>query len=107
MLGKDFVMGNQVSYSKAFKLQVVQDALDPKYEKNLDALEEMYGVHVRTICRWRDQYIRYGEAGLSRGYKANVKAERIAELEKEVKDLRMENEILKKAAAFLADAMRK
>lgn len=107
MLGKDFVMGNQVNYSKAFKLQIVQDALDPRYEKNLDALEEMYGVRVRTIYRWRDQYIRYGEAGLSRGYKVNAKAERIAELEKEVEDLRMENEILKKAAAFLADAMRK
>lgn len=100
-------MGKQSRYSKAFKLQVVKDALDPRYEKNLDALEEMYGVQARTIYRWKDQYIRYGEAGLSKGYKANVKAERIAELEKEVEDLRMENEILKKAAAFLADAMRK
>ena len=107
MLRKDSVMGNQQSYSKAFKLQVVQDALDPKYEKNLDALERLYGVKARTIYRWRDQYMRYGEAGLSKGYKTNVKAERIAELEKEVEDLRMENEILKKAAAFLADAMRK
>ena len=107
MLRKDLVMGNRSNYSKAFKLQVVQDALDPKYEKNLDALEDMYGVRVRTIYRWRDQYMRYGEAGLNRGYKINVKSERIAELEKEVEELRMENEILKKAAAFLADVVRK
>ena len=100
-------MGNKPSYSKSFKLQVVQDALDPKYAKNLDALEELYGVHARTIYRWKDQYIRYGEAGLSHGHKESAKSERIAELEKEVKDLLMENEILKKAAAFLADAMRK
>lgn len=100
-------MGNQPNYSKAFKLQVVQDALDPKYEKNLEALEQMYGVKARTIYRWKDRYIHYGEKGLSRGYKTNIKTERIAELEKEVEDLRMENEILKKAAAFLADAMRK
>ena len=49
----------------------------------------------------------HGEEGLKTNWKTKVRDQRIKELERENAELREEAEILKKAAAFLADAIRK
>ena len=69
-------------------------------------IAEKYGVKPWTVAKWRDIYLELGEDGLKRGGSMKKKTPREAALEKENAELKEEIEILKKAAAFLADLRR-
>lgn len=63
-----------------------------------------YGLLPATVRRWRDHYREYGDKAFWRGYtKKDTRSPREIELEKENEELREEVQILKKAAAFLAN----
>ena len=94
------------SYSKGFKIQVAEDALEPENERAVEILAVKYGIQPRTVVKWRNMYRENGPKAFNKGYMtANDK--RTAELLKENAELKEEIEILKKAAAFLADVMRR
>ncbi len=95
------------NYNYNFRLQVVQEALKPENRNSVSYIAEKYGVDRKILSNWIRRYNEYGEEGLKNGWKTKVKDQRIKELERENAELREEAEILKKAAAFLADAMRK
>jgi len=95
------------SYDYNFRLTVVQDALRPENLNSNDFIAEKYGISPRTLRGWIRRYKLYGEDGLKPNFNSELKDKRIKELERENAELREEAEILKKAAAFLADAMRK
>ena len=95
------------SYSYSFRLQVVQEALKPENRNSISFIAQKYGIGERTVHEWIRRYNRYGDEGLKFGWKTKTRDQRIKELERENAELREEAEILKKAAAFLADAMRK
>jgi len=89
-------------YSNEFKEELVKKMLDPKEKKSMRQLAIEYGIDSSALGRWRDQYLEYGVEGFnSRGRRTHEK-NRTLELEKELEELREENEILKKAAAFFA-----
>ena len=94
-------------YTYSFRLQVVQEALKPENRNSISYIAEKYGVNAKVLSRWIQRYNEYGEEGLKTNWKTKVRDQRIKELERENAELREEAEILKKAAAFLADAIRK
>ena len=94
------------SYSKGFKIQVAEDALKPENERAVEILAVKYGIQPRTVVKWRNMYKENGPQAFNRGY-ITEKDKRTAKLLKENEELKEEIEILKKAAAFLADVMRR
>lgn len=94
-------------YTFSFRLKVVQEALRPENRNSVSYIAEKYDVNEQTLARWIRRYNKYGEESLKTNWKTKVKDQRIKELERENAELREEAEILKKAAAFLADAIRK
>ena len=70
-------------------------------------IADKYGIREHTVRRWRQIYEEYGENALGRNINSlEKKTDREIELEKENEELREELEILKKAAAFLANVGR-
>ena len=80
-------------YSREFKLQVIRE-LD--LGKSLAQTGREHGIHPNVIFKWRKELEEYGGkafAGQGRTYKTEA---RIAELERMVGQLAMENAFLKK-----------
>ena len=88
------------SYSKQFKIDAVKLLTEQGFKvseaaRNLD-------IHQNVLRNWRDQFkADSDEAFPGKGYMTAEKEE-LYLLRKENKRLRMEHEILKKAAAFFA-----
>jgi transposase len=96
------LMGRPRSYPDEFRERAVRLVHDWQRERGLSdggvtAVARQLGIHRETLRRWViEQEVDAGERpGLSR-----VERSRIAELERENKELRRANEILKMAAAF-------
>jgi transposase len=67
----------------------------------IERLAEQLGMHPMTLRKW----VRQAEVdGGVRGGTTSVEAERIAQLERENRELRRANEILRTASAFFAAA---
>ncbi len=94
-------------YSKAFRFKVAKEAADPSNAGMEHVIAKKYGIRPWTVIRWRDLYLEGGAEGLSKGRLSGTgKTNRELQLEKENAALREEVEILKKAAAFLANVKR-
>ncbi len=88
------------TYTKEFKVQacklVIEDNIKPRI------VAEKFGIHEVMLYRWVTEYKTYGEeAFVGKGRQRSADAE-LKKLRKENEELRMENEILKKAAAYFA-----
>ncbi|ERH41341.1 hypothetical protein N750_17015 [Legionella pneumophila str. Leg01/53] len=93
-------MSTRVKYSKEFKLDAVSLVLEQGYERKTAA--ESLGVKYELLCRWVKEAVQEeGQAfrGLGKLTEEQVEIRRLRE---EVKRLKMEKEILKKAAVFFA-----
>ena len=91
--------GERKDYAKELKLTAVflmkSGKLAPK-----EVFELLGGIDRQTVYRWVHEYEEKGEAAFDS--KAVLPAQELRRLQKEVADLRMENEILKKASAYFA-----
>ena len=97
----------KVNYSKSFRVKVAREASEAVNAGLEHVIAKKYGIRPWTVERWRDIYLEKGEQGLNSGnVNRTRKSNREKELEKEVADLKEEVEILKKAAAFLANVKR-
>ena len=88
------------SYSKEFKVNacelVNKDGIKPA------VVAEKLGINKVMLYRWMDEYETYGkEAFVGKGHLRSEDAE-LRKLRKENERLKLENEILKKAAAYFA-----
>ena len=86
------------SYSPQFKAEAVQMVLESG--RPIAAVARDLEIHDGTLGNWVNAWRREHpepEAGVSPTERARVK-----EMEEEIRRLRMENEFLKKAAAFFA-----
>lgn len=88
------------TFSKEFKRKacelVVKDGIKPK------VVAEKMGINHIMLYRWVDEYETHGEeAFVGSGNQRSEDAE-LRKLRKENERLKMENEILKKAAAYFA-----
>ena len=88
-----------------FKIKVAEEASQPEYAGLEHVVALKYGLRPNTVLRWRMLYQEKGIAAFSRSKTVTYKylTEREKQLAKENAALREEVEILKKAAAFLAE----
>ena len=86
-------------YTEEFKREAVK--LVEEQGRGIAEVARSLGVHRSQVERWRGQYGR-GSASSRAGELRGDEAEELKRLRTEVKQLRMEREILKKAAAFFA-----
>ena len=102
-------MGSGRRYSKSFRIKVAKEASRPEMKGLESNIADKYGIKPWTVIRWREIYQEYGENALALGKIGSYekKSDREIRLEKENEELKEEIEILKKAAAFLAELGRK
>jgi len=88
------------NYSKEFKEQACELVLKDGIKHAVVA--EKFGINAVMLYRWVDQYQTFGnDAFVGKGHQKPADAE-LKKLRKENERLKMENEILKKAAAYFA-----
>ncbi len=88
------------TYSKEFKVKACELVLKDGIKHAVVA--EKMGINKIMLYRWIDEYETHGEeAFVGKGYQRSEDAE-LRKLRKENERLKMENEILKKAAAYFA-----
>ena len=85
-------------YSEEFKAQVVREVIEK--DRTIASVAASYDLVAQTVGNWVAKY-RKDHATDQDRQKASESAE-IAKLKAEVRELRQENEFLKKAAARLA-----
>lgn len=87
-------------YNKEFKVKACELVLKDGIAKKTVA--EKLGINVIMLYRWIDEYETYGkDAFVGKGHLHKEDAE-LRKLRKENEQLKMENDILKKAAAYFA-----
>ena len=88
------------TFSKEFKVKVCELVIKDGIKHAVVA--EKMGINKIMLYRWISEYETYGEeAFVGAGHQRSEDAE-LRKLRKENERLRMENEILKKAAAYFA-----
>ena len=89
------------SYSKQFKIDAVKLVTEQGYK--LSEAAKNLGINANMLWRWKDQIeTKSTQAFPGKGHMTPEKEE-LHRLRKEVKQLRMEREILKKATAFFVN----
>ena len=87
-------------YSKEFKLEAVKRALEPGNTTTIVANE--IGVHYTTLKDWIKKYQENDIIPFVGSGNLSPKDAQIRRLNKELRDLKEENDILKKAASYFA-----
>ena len=87
-------------YSTEFKIQTVKRL--EKTEEPLSNVARELGISPSTIHGWVKKYKESLEAPFPGSGHLKPEDERLRKLEKEIRNLKEENEILKKAAAYFA-----
>lgn len=97
-------MSKRKRYPEEFKIEAVRLLLN-RGERSVADVAESLGVGANQLHRWR---ARYEKAITAPAQHARETAEQveIRRLKKEVEQLRMEREVLKKATAFFAKESR-
>ena len=85
-------------FTKEFKLQVVREV---EAGKSVAQAAREYQLHPNTIIKWRKLHQQYAERAFSGNGQTYKDEARIAELERLVGQVTMENALLKKALARL------
>jgi len=86
--------------SKQFKVDAVKLVTEQGYKVS-EAARNL-GIHHSSLRRWKKQFETNGNQAFPGKGHMSPEKEELHRLRKEVKQLRMEREILKKAAAFFA-----
>ena len=94
-------------FSKEQKLEIVNESLDRGI--NLEELAGRYKVHINTLYKWRREYMKYEESSFpGQGHKVMSSEEQeIARLRKQLKEVELEKDILKKALGIFSSPDRK
>ncbi len=87
-------------FTKEFKLQVIREI---EAGKSYAEVARLHQLNPNTITRWRKQHRQYKDRAFSGNGHAYTEPARIAELERMVGRLTMENDFLKKALTVLEE----
>jgi len=91
-------------YSKQFKVDAVKLVTEQGYKVS-EAARNL-GIHHSSLRRWKKQFETNGNQAFPGKGHMSPEKEELYQLHKEVKRLRMEREILKKATAFFVNESR-
>lgn len=95
-------MSKRQTYSKQFKLDVIKQS----YERdNIRELADELGINPGLIYAWRSEYKKKPQQSFpGKGIPSRTPEEKeLAELKKELADVRMERDILKKAMGIFTE----
>lgn len=81
-------------FTREFKLQVIREI---EAGKTIAQAAREHQLHPTLICRWQRQHRQYAEHAFAGNGRAYTDEARVAELERMVGRLTMENDLLKKA----------
>ena len=87
------------TYDPAFKRQAVELC---KGRKNISELARELGVQPHQLYRWRKEYDALGEGSFLGNLKLTPEQEKIHELEKKLRDIKLVYSILKKAVTIFS-----
>jgi transposase len=90
-------------FTREFKLQVVRQV---EAGKSIAQAAREHQLHPTLIAKWRSQISKYGERALAGNGNIYKDEARIAELERMIGQLTMENALLKKALSQLEARVR-
>ena len=93
-------MSSRKKYSKEFKLDAVSLVLDQDYSR-AEAARSL-GLNSNMLGRWVAEHRADGGQSFRGNGKLSPEQDEIRKLRSQVKNLRMEREILKKATVFFA-----
>jgi len=85
-------------YDRQFKLDVIEHCLATK--KSMRSVANDFGVSEKTFYGWMKEYQKNGTQSFKGQGVPTASNEEIVALKKQLVDLKMENDILKKAAAI-------
>ncbi len=97
-------MSRRKRYSKEFKLDAVSLVLDQGYSRTEAA--RSLGLNGNMLGRWVSEQRTDGGQAFRGNGKLTPEQEEIRKLRSQVKNLKMEKEILKKATVFFAKEMK-
>ena len=90
-------MGKKRSYTNEFKREAVKLVTDQGY--TLAEAARSLGIHANLLRNWRNKFSHEGQGTETM---SETEQEELKRLREEVRRLRMERDILKKATAFFA-----
>ena len=94
-------MNKRNTFSKEFKLEAVR--LLEHGDKSPNDLAIDLGIRRNMLYKWQDQLQRHGEGAFQGpGRKPADRSDEMARIKKELADVKLERDILKKAAAYFA-----
>lgn len=93
--------GKPTKYSKEFKITTVYLMKSGKFRPK-EVYEIMGGIDRQTAHRWMQEYEEQGEEAFKD--RAVVDPKELKQAQKEIEQLKLGNEILKKATAYFAKA---
>ena len=94
-------MTKRTTYSKEFKLEALRQ-LELGDKPGTEIAREL-GIRRTLLYRWQEQLSKQGEGAFQgSGRKPMDQSNKVAQLEKELAEVKMERDILKKAAAYFA-----
>lgn len=86
-------------YTSQFKIQVAKETLKAK---TYSEICKKYGLDHSKVKQWANDYEKYGDLAFEENGPQRYQDQRIRDLERQLADLKEENEILKKATAFFS-----
>jgi transposase len=86
-------------YDKEFKLHTIQLV---KEGKSVAQVAREIGLHENTVYRWMDEFKQEGAQAFPGSGKLKPDDQAVRDLQKQLRDLKEENEILKKAMHYFA-----
>lgn len=86
-------------YDKEFKLQTIQLV---KEGKSVAQVAREIGLHENTVYRWMEEFKQEGTQAFPGSGKLKPDDQALRDLQKQLRDLKEENEILKKAMHYFA-----
>jgi len=89
-------------YSKEQKLEIVKKSLEESV--SVKSLAESFDISVNMIYNWRSKYFKYKDDSFSGHGNITMTAEEreISRLKKELKEAKLERDILKKAVSIFS-----
>lgn len=87
-------------FDREYKIEVVKQVKE--IGRSASDMAKELGIHVNTVYKWLKEYESIGRNAFPGSGNLRPEDEEIRRLKKELSDLREENQILKKAAAFFA-----
>lgn len=94
-------------FTKEQKLEIVKQSMEE--DVSIESLAQQYKIHPNSISKWRREYLKYEEASFPGNGNKLMSAEEqeIARLKKQLKEVELEKEILKKDLGIFSSPDRK